>query len=138
MQPLVLRTAAAVSLISLPILSWLPAQDMVRTGILSPHQEHFLAYMASGLLLGMAAPRYRFVHVALCYALLAIVLELGQNFAPGRHPDALTALVSMTGAVVGEVIARLVTGIWQERYGFPGSLGTETSELEGAASPNDP
>ena len=25
----------------------------------------------------------------------------------------------MSGAVVGEIIARIVTGVWREKYGFP-------------------
>ena len=122
MHPVLLRFAACASLVALPILSWLPAEDMVRTGVLTPGQEHFLAYMASALLLAMAVPRYRFVHVACFYALVAGVLEAGQMFAPGRNPEVLTAVVSMTGAVVGEIVARLATGVWRKKYGFPGSI----------------
>jgi hypothetical protein len=69
----------------------------VRTGILSGSQEHFLAYMISGLLMAAAVPRYRFVQVAYFYVLLAAVLELGQSFAPGRDAEAHTAFVSMSG-----------------------------------------
>lgn len=122
MQPSLLRLTAGLSLAALPILSWLPAEDLVRTGFLSGHQEHFLAYMASGLLLATAVPRYRFVNVAIFYGLLAIVLEGGQIFVPGRHPEVVTAIVSMAGAVAGEIAARLVTGLWRERYGFPSSI----------------
>ena len=122
MQPVILRLAAGVSLAALPILSWLPADDMVRTGLLSGQQEHFFAYMASGLLLAAAVPRYRFVHVAIFYALLACVLEVGQIFIPGRHPEVVTAIISMAGAVAGEIVARVVTGLWREKYGFPKSI----------------
>ena len=123
-----LRVCAGGSILALVVLSWLPAQDMMRTDLLSGSQEHFLAYMISGLLVAAAMPRYRFVYVACFYLLLAVVLELGQNFAPGRHPDAFTALVSMSGAVVGEIIARISTGVWREKYGFPSPLiVTETS-----------
>jgi VanZ family protein len=58
------------------------------------------------------------VHVACFYVFLATLLELGQNFAPGREAEALTALVSMSGAVVGEIVARVVTGVWREKYGW--------------------
>jgi glycopeptide antibiotics resistance protein len=122
MQPSLLRFTAGLSLAALPILSWLPAEDLLRTGFLSGHQEHFLAYMASGLLLATAVPRYRFVNVAIFYGLLAIVLEVGQIFVPGRHPEVVTAIISMTGAVAGEIAARLVTGLWRERYNFPSSI----------------
>lgn len=122
MSQVFLRSAAMCSLVALPVLSWLPSQDMLRTGVLSGSQEHFLAYMISALLVAAAMPRYRFVHVACFYVILATVLELGQNFAPGRDAEAFTALVSMWGAVSGEIVARLVTGVWLERYGFPPPL----------------
>ena len=119
MHPFLLRCAASASLVALPILSWLPAEDMVRTGVLTPGQEHFLAYMASALLLSMAVPRYRFVHVAFFYALVAGVLEAGQMYSPGRNPEVVTAIISMAGAVTGEIVARLATGVWRKKYGFP-------------------
>ena len=78
--------------------------------------------MISGALVAAAMPRYRFLHVACFYALLAAVLEMGQNIAPGRNADVVTALISMSGAVAGEIIARLVTGAWRDKYGFPPSL----------------
>ena len=115
MQISVLRVCAGCSVLALAVLSWLPGQDMVRTGVLLPNQEHFLAYMLSGLLVASAMPRYRFVHVACFYVLLAVVLEFGQNFVPGRHPEAVTAFVSMCGANVGEIVARLISGSWRER-----------------------
>jgi hypothetical protein len=122
MHPILLRCAACASLVALPILSWLPAEDMVRTGVFSPVQEHFLAYMGSAMLLAMAVPRYRFIHVACFYALVAGVLEVGQMYSPGRHPEVVTAVVSMTGAVMGEIVARLATGVWRKKYGFPDSI----------------
>lgn len=96
---------------------------MVRTGVLSPSEEHFLAYMISGLLVAAAMPRYRFVHVACFYVLLAGVLELGQNFVPGRDPEAFSAFVSMCGAIVGEAVARrpIIGSLW-ERLGLPALL----------------
>ena len=122
MQAFNLRVCAGCSILALVVLSWLPTQDMVRTGLLSGSQEHFLAYMISGLLVAAAVPRYRFVHVAIFYFLLAAILELGENFAPGRDAEAFTALVSMSGAVAGEIVARIVTGVWREKYGFPPRL----------------
>ena len=122
MRALSLRVCAGCSILALVVLSWLPAPEMVRTGILSGSQEHFLAYMMSGSLVAAAMPRYRFVHVACFYVLLAAVLELGQTFAPGRDAEAFTAFISMSGAVVGEIIARLITGVWREKYGFPPPL----------------
>ena len=85
MHALFLRLSAGCSILALAVLSWLPAQDMVRTGVLSGSQEHFLAYTISGLLVAAAVPRYRFVHVACFYVMLAAILELGQNFATRRR-----------------------------------------------------
>ena len=136
MQAFNLRVCAGCSILALVVLSWLPAQGMVRTGLLSGSQEHFLAYMTSGLLVAASMPRYRFVHVACFYVLLAVVLEFGQNFAPGRDAQAFTAFISMSGAVVGEIIARLVTGVWREKYGFPPLLISTPMSPTSAACPN--
>jgi hypothetical protein len=136
MQALALRVCARCSILALVVLSWLPAPDLVRTGVLSGSQEHFLAYMISGLLVASAMPRYRFVHVACFYVLLAVILEFGQNFAPGRDAEAFTAFVSMSGAVVGEIIARLVTGVWREKYGFPPPLISTPMSPTSAACPS--
>ena len=119
MQISLLRVCAGSSILALAVLSWLPAQDMARTGVLLPSEEHFLAYMLSGLLVAAAMPRYRFVHVACFYVLLATMLELGQNFVPGRDPEAFAAFVSMCGAIVGEVVARLISGTWRARFALP-------------------
>jgi VanZ family protein len=127
MQVSVLRVGAGCSILALAVLSWLPGQEMVRTGVLLPDQEHFLAYMLSGLLVAVAMPRYRFVHVACFYVLLAVTLEVGQNFVPGRNPEAITAFVSMCGAIVGEIVARLFSGAWRDRFALA-SLRPPASE----------
>jgi VanZ family protein len=119
MQISILRVCAGCSILALAVLSWLPAHDMVRTQVLLPSEEHFLAYLLSGLLVAAAMPRYRFILVACFYVLLATTLELGQNFVPGRDPEAFTAFVSMCGAIFGEVVARLISGTWRERFALP-------------------
>ena len=96
MQALCLRVCAGCSILALAVLSWLPAADLMRTGIITGSQEHFLAYAISGMLVAAAMPRFRFVHVAIFYVLLATILELGQNFAPGRDAETFTAFVSMS------------------------------------------
>ena len=35
--------------LTLAVLSWTPAKYMVRTGVLTRHQEHFLAYLFQAL-----------------------------------------------------------------------------------------
>ena len=133
MHPIVLRCAACASLVALPILSWLPAEDMVRTGILSPIQEHFLAYMASAVLLAMAVPRYRFIQVACFYALVAGVLEAGQMYAPGRSPEVVTAVASMASAMTSNVSYSIAP----KRRSTP-ALWDEGSDISVLARPRPP
>ena len=113
-----LRVGAVCSILALVVLSWLPGQTMVRSGLLSPSDEHFLAYMGSALLVTAALPRYRLIHIAWLYVVLAGVLELGQNIVPGRDPEVFAAFVSMCGAIVGWVAARLLSSSWRERLGL--------------------
>jgi hypothetical protein len=54
----------------------------------------------------------------------------------GRDAEAFTAFVSMSGAVVGEIIARLVTGVWREKYGFPPPLISTPMSPTSAACPS--
>ena len=130
-----LRACAILSIAVLVALSWLPSYDMVRTGILPHWAEHLTAYMISGLLVAATMPRFRFVHVACFYALLASVLELGQTFVPGRDAEVLTAIISMSGAVIGEIMARIITGVWQEKYGFPVQVLGSQSAMEAPLIP---
>lgn len=44
------RLWAILCTLSLALLSWTPGPYMVRSGVLSGHEEHFLAYFLSALL----------------------------------------------------------------------------------------
>src|SRR5476651_316411 len=93
-------------LFALGVLSWTPGYYMVRTGILSTHQEHFLAYLLSALTIsaaqGRGAPAAWPVFALVCYA---GILELGQIYVPGRHPAIADFSASSLGAIVGIVLA---------------------------------
>jgi VanZ family protein len=93
--------------ILLAVLSLLPAQDMVRTGI--PGQlEHFVAFAGSG---GIAIAGYRrqgAVRIIGLFWIYAGVLEYLQHFSPGRHPSIADFSASAIGAFLGGLAAALL------------------------------
>ena len=103
------RIWTILCMLALAVLSWTPGSIMVRTGILSTHQEHFLAYLLSALTISAAqgrVPPGAWPGFALvCYAGL---LEIGQIYVPGRHPAFADFLASSLGAVVGMVLALIL------------------------------
>ena len=54
---LVARIGAWLSVLALAVLSWTPGQYMVRTDVLTGHEEHFLAYLIAGAIIAAAHPR---------------------------------------------------------------------------------
>ena len=96
--------------ILLAVLSLLPAQDMVRTGI--PGQlEHFVAYAGSGSI-AIAGYGWRrgTVRITGLFWIYAGILEYLQHFSAGRHPSivdfAASALGAFCGGVVGAFLVR--------------------------------
>ena len=89
-----------------------PGDDMIRTGILSGHAEHVIAYALSGAVMyAMLAPRFAAAYIVVA-AIVAYagLLELGQLFVPGRHAAVADFLFSTTGAVVG-IVSCIVGGL---------------------------
>ena len=77
--------AVAGIAVVLTLASWLPGAYLVRTGVLSQHQEHFIAYLGAGLLLGGLVSRgFTYFRAAFLLIALAGFLELGQLFIPRR------------------------------------------------------
>ena len=103
------RLWTILCLLALAVLSWTPGSVMVRTGILSTHQEHFLAYLLSALTISVARGRVMPAtwpgFALVCYA---GALEMGQLYVPGRHPAFADFLTSSLGAVTGIVLALLL------------------------------
>jgi VanZ family protein len=91
-------------LLALAVLSWTPGVYMVRTGVLSGHTEHFLAYFLSATIIS-AAQRRATASVWIGLMLYAVALELGQLYVPGRHAAAADFYASAFGAVAGAAIA---------------------------------
>jgi VanZ family protein len=103
-------------IILLAVLSLLPAQNMLRTGI--PGQlEHFLAYAGSA---GIAVAGYRHrgaVQIIGSLWIYAGILEYLQHFSPGRHPSIVDFAASALGAVCGGFLAALVARrYWKSAY----------------------
>src|SRR6266704_3066835 len=84
-----LRVLTWCCLILLAVLSLLPAQDMVRTG-LPGRLEHFVAYAGSAAIAmaGYGPSRGRsIIRIIGGFWAYAGILEYLQHYSPGRHPS---------------------------------------------------
>ena len=100
-MPVFLRAAFIVCMIALATLAWLPEKVMTRT-ILGGHAEHFVAYLGTSILTGLAfqkSPRLTVQCVLLI--MYAAVLEVGQLYSPGRHASLQDFAFSAGGVVIG-------------------------------------
>ncbi len=96
-------------LVLLAVLSWLPGEDVPRSG-LSGKFEHFIAYAGTMLVGGLAWPMPRYaVILPGGVTAYAAVMELGQLVAPGRHASILDFLAGAAGVVVTTILLRLFT-----------------------------
>jgi VanZ family protein len=96
-----LRVLTWCCVILLAVLSLLPAQEMVRTGL--PGQlEHFVTYAGSAAvsMAGYGASR-GVVQIIGGFWLYAGILEYPQHFSPGRHPAIEDFAASALGALCG-------------------------------------
>jgi hypothetical protein len=87
---------------ALMLASWTPGDYMVRSGVLSGHEEHTVAYALSGafmyaVLAGRCAPW----QVAVSLTAYAGLLEIGQLWVPGRHSGIDDFLFSAGAAILG-------------------------------------
>ncbi len=96
-----LRTATWVCVALLAILSLLPGEDMVRTGM-SGHIEHFVAYAGTAIIATTAYGPGGLRTVGLLWA-YAGLLEWLQHYSPGRHPAVTDFLSSSLGVLCGAV-----------------------------------
>ena len=88
--------------ILLAVLSLLPAQDMVRTGI-PGELEHFIAYAGSASIAIAGYGRRGAVRIIGLFWIYAGILEYLQHFSPGRHPSIVDFAASGLGALFGGV-----------------------------------
>jgi hypothetical protein len=101
----------AANAVVLMLASWIPGEDMIRTGVLSGHAEHVIAYALSGAVMyAMLAPRFAAAYIVAAIVAYAGLLELGQQFVPGRHAAVEDFVFSTTGAVIG-IVSCIVGGL---------------------------
>ena len=110
----VLRLMAWCCVILLAVLSLLPAEEMVRTS-LGGHVEHAVAYAGTAFLIGLSYPTWKWKRIASPMVIYAGILELLQNFSPGRHPAVLDWLSSSVGALIGITVIRVANEVWRQR-----------------------
>ena len=104
----VARIGARLCVLALAVLSWTPGQYMVRTDVLTGHEERFLTYLIAGAIIAAAPRGSTPLRTAILLWLYAGVLELGQNFVPGRHPAIEDFAASASGALVGILLTTVL------------------------------
>jgi VanZ family protein len=107
-----LRIAFVGCLIALAVLALLPAAVMSRS-ILGGHAEHFIAYLGTTTVMGLAFQKRRRLAVQ-CALLIAYaaILQMGQLYSPGRHASFQDFAVSSSGVIVGGLL------LWMARTHF--------------------
>jgi VanZ family protein len=100
--------------ILLAVLSLLPAQDMVRTGIPGEF-EHFVAYAGSASIAMAGYERQRITRIIGLFWMYAGLLEYLQRFSPGRHPLIMDFAASALGAFFGGFAAALLPHCLRKR-----------------------
>jgi len=96
-----LRLGFFACIVLLVALSWLPGNEMVRTGV-GGRIEHVVAYFGTAIIMALAyRERPRLLIQTLLLAALAGILEVGQLYVPGRTSAFLDVTASSTGAVLG-------------------------------------
>jgi VanZ family protein len=107
---ILVRAAAWAAVCALAVLSLIPVAVLIRTEAGGPI-EHVIAYCGTAILL-MLSYSNRFSPFVIVLGLIAYagLLEVLQNWSPGRTPAFFDFLVSSIGAVIG-VIA---VSVWQK------------------------
>jgi len=103
-----LRVLTWCCVVLLAVLSLLPAEEMVRTG-LPGRLEHFVAYAGSAAI-AMAGYGERRGGVQIIGGLwvYAGILEYLQHFSPGRHPTIEDFATSALGALCGGLVIAIL------------------------------
>ena len=100
------RFVAWLSIMVLGVASWLPGDEMIRTGI-DGRLEHAATYLISGLAIFTAYPQRPKWLIAILMACYAGILELGQLFVPGRHAAILDWLASSGGVLCALLLCEI-------------------------------
>jgi VanZ family protein len=113
-------------IILLAVLSLVPAEEMVRTGLPGGF-EHFVAYFGSAAIAMAAYGRSRgSIQIIGGFWVYAAMLEYLQRFSPGRHSSIEDFAISAVGALCGGLAVTLVRhrlaqacGRWAAPFGRP-------------------
>ena len=109
------RFVAWFSIAVLGVASWLPAEEMIRTGA-DGRLEHAAAYLISGLAVFTAYSRRFKWLIAILMMCYAGILEFGQLWVPGRHAGILDWAASSGGVL----FANLLYDAYQRVYASAG------------------
>ena len=96
-----------------------PIQDRPRLG--PPQLERFAAYYALASLFAMSYRRHPRL-VAVGIVVVAVALELGQHFVPGRDPGVPDVIAKLLGGLAG-VIVVVVAGAFLSKKTGEAELG---------------
>ncbi len=108
-----LRVAAWGCVALLAVLSLLPAEEMVRTGI-GGRIEHAVAYAGTTLLARLGYPARGPGRIAAALVAYAAALELLQDLSPGRRSAIGDWLASSGGVLLGIGVAHLAPWFTRE------------------------
>jgi VanZ family protein len=97
--------AAWSCIVALAVLSLIPKEHMLRTG-LGGHIEHIFAYLGTALVVASAYGSRRW-HIVAGLIAYAGTLELLQNFSPGRTPAVEDFAFSSIGVLLGVALFTL-------------------------------
>src|SRR5215469_5696018 len=115
-----IRVISWCSVVLLAVLSLVPAQDMVRTGM-PGGVEHFVAYAGSASITVAGYGRQAAVRIIGLFWIYAGVLEYLQHFSPGRHPS-IADFAASGGGVSSEGLLRRYSGRSCAKRRFGGRL----------------
>ncbi|MBN8995710.1 MAG: VanZ family protein [Rhizobiales bacterium] len=110
------RALIATCVILITALSLIPGSWQERTGLPGP-VEHFIAYSGTGFILAVVLPRRLLWPATALLAGYSGVMEILQNFSPGRDPAVFDFIISSAGAFFG---AGLGWVIFHRRIGSDG------------------
>jgi len=110
-----LRMAGWLAVVTVVVLSLLPGS--VRPHVLSNnYEEHFVAYLATGCLLGAGYPGLRpRLLLAIALTIAAGSLELAQFFVAGRTASVADLAASAAGAWLGFNLPHLAYRLYRRR-----------------------
>ncbi len=104
-SPRVAQPVAWVCVLLITVLSLIPKEMEIRTGVL-PSLEHAFAYACTAAAFVLGYRRRQWWVIALALGAYSGLMEVLQFFSPGRHPGLDGAAGSTLGAFAGAFTGR--------------------------------